>query len=36
MASDDTTRWIALVAFSELTLLDLVGPLQVLRWLSRL
>lgn len=30
----DTTRWIALVAFPELTLLDLVGPLQVLRGLG--
>jgi len=29
-----TTRWIALVAFPELTLLDLVGPLQVLRGLE--
>jgi transcriptional regulator GlxA family with amidase domain len=34
MASDDTTRWIALVAFPEVTLLDLVGPLQVLRGLD--
>lgn len=34
VASDDTTRWIALVAFSELTLLDLVGPLQILRGLD--
>ncbi len=34
MASDGTTRWIALVAFSELTLLDLVGPLQVFRGLE--
>jgi transcriptional regulator GlxA family with amidase domain len=30
VASDDTTRWIALVAFPDLTLLDLVGPLQIL------
>jgi transcriptional regulator GlxA family with amidase domain len=34
MASDDTTRWIALIAYPELTLLDLVGPLQVLRGLD--
>jgi transcriptional regulator GlxA family with amidase domain len=34
MALDDRTRWIALIAFRELTLLDLVGPLQVLRGLD--
>jgi hypothetical protein len=33
MASDDTTLWIALVASSELTLLDLVA-LHVLRGLD--
>lgn len=34
LSLDDKTRWIALVAFSELTLLDLVGPLQILRGLD--
>jgi transcriptional regulator GlxA family with amidase domain len=34
MRSNDATRWIAFVAFPELTLLDLVGPLQVLRGLE--
>jgi transcriptional regulator GlxA family with amidase domain len=34
MASDESTNWIVLVAFPELTLLDLVGPLQVLRGLD--
>jgi transcriptional regulator GlxA family with amidase domain len=34
MISKDTTRWIALVAYPELTLLDLVGPLQILRGLD--
>jgi transcriptional regulator GlxA family with amidase domain len=30
MASDESINWIVLVAFPELTLLDLIGPLQVL------
>jgi transcriptional regulator GlxA family with amidase domain len=34
MASENETRWIALLAFHELTLLDLVGPLQILRGLD--
>jgi len=34
MVSRDITRWISLVAYPELTLLDLVGPLQVLRGLD--
>jgi transcriptional regulator GlxA family with amidase domain len=32
--NQNQTRWIALIAFPELTLLDLVGPLQVLRGLD--
>jgi transcriptional regulator GlxA family with amidase domain len=34
MVSRDITRWISLVAYPEVTLLDLVGPLQVLRGLD--
>jgi transcriptional regulator GlxA family with amidase domain len=34
MTFDEHTRWIGLIAFPELTLLDLVGPLQVLRGLD--
>jgi len=34
MASANATRWIALIAYPELTLLDLVGPLQILRGLD--
>lgn len=34
MASENTIQWIALVAYPELTLLDLVGPLQILRALD--
>ena len=34
MVSENTTRWIALLAYPELTLLDLVGPLQILRGLG--
>lgn len=33
MSVDEHTRWIAFVAFGDLTLLDLVGPLQVLHGL---